>query len=200
MAKLFRYYDDWKSEVFTCPDCDWTGTFEEGCVEIYAELMDSSCPICDYYSTPTLAIVSYPTLEESEQNWDKVSDIDKYGILLRKSFLEKLEKMRLKSATELPDLEGSSIVITWDCAGDKPGPDYYTILKHGDTEIWREPAIYEGYERFSEIVEILKEKYGESLVDVVPTKASDLYLYGDSLGSIRAVKGIRSRIHNQEID
>ena len=200
MAKLFRYYADWKTEVFTCPDCGWTGTFEEGYVEMHAELMDSSCPICDYYSTPMLAIVSFPTLEESEQNWDKVSDFDKEGILLRKSFLEKLEKMRLKSATGLPDLEGSSIIIAWDCEGDEPSLDYYTVLKHDDTEIWREPAIYEGYERFSEIVEILKEKYGERLVDVEPTKASHLYLYGDSFRSIGAVKGVRSRIHDKEND
>jgi hypothetical protein len=200
MAKLFRYFDDWKSETFTCPKCGWTGTFEEGDVEIHDELMDSSCPICDYYSTPMLAIVSFPTLEESEQNWDKVSEGDKKAIIKRKRFLKKLDKMSLKSADDLPDLEGSSIIISWDCEGDEPGPDYYTVLKHGENEIWREPAAYEGYDRFREVVEILKEKYGDRLMDVEPTKGSYLYLLGDYYGADGAVQGVRSRIHDKEID
>ena len=91
MAKLFRYFDDWKTEIFTCPKCGWKGTFEEGDVEIYEALMDSSCPDCDYASTPMLAIVSWPTMEESIENWDEVSDIDKNIILMRKGFLDKLE-------------------------------------------------------------------------------------------------------------
>ena len=196
MAKLFRYYDDWKKEVFTCPKCAWTGTFEEGDVEIHDQLMDSSCPDCDYKSTPMLAIVSWPTMAESEENWEKVSDIDKHNILMRKKFLAKLEEMELKSADELPDLPGTEITISWDCEGDEPGPDYDTVLKHGETEIWREPAVYEGYTRFMDVVEILKEKYGDRLADVEPTKTSWLYLYGDFFGSAGVVEGVRKRIQS----
>ena len=194
MAKLFRYFDDWKEEVFTCPKCGWKGTFEEGDVEIHDQLMDSSCPDCDYKSTPMLAIVSWPTMEESEQNWDEVSDIDKQGILMRKKFLAKLEEMSLKFADELPDLEGRKIIITWDFVGEEP--DGYTALIYDGNEIWQEPAIYEGYDRFSEVVDILKEKYSERLVDVEPTKASWLYLYGDYFGAAGAVEGVRKRIQS----
>ena len=117
---------------------------------------------------------------------------------MSKDFLAKLEEMRLKSADELPDLKGSEIFITWDIVGEEPNG--YTALIHDGEEIWREPAIYEGYSRFEEVVDILKEKYAERLIDVEPTKASHLYLYGDSFGSIGAVKGVRSRIHDKEID
>lgn len=195
MAKLFRYYDDWKTEIFTCPTCGWKGTFEEGDVEIHEQLMDSSCPDCDYWSTPMLAIVSWPTMEESEQNWDKVSVIDKHSILIRKAFLAKLEEMSLKSAAELPDLEERKIVITWDYLDGEN--EKYTLLIHDEKEIWREPAVYEGYERFEEIVDILKEKYGERLVDVEPTKASYLYLLGDYFGADGAVEGVRKRIQTR---
>ncbi len=194
MAKLFRYFDDWKTEVFTCPKCGWTGIFEEGDVEIHDQLMDSSCPDCDYKSTPMLAIVSWPTMEESEKNWDKVSEGDKEVIIKRKRFLEKLEKMSLKSAAELPDLEGRKIIITWDFVGEEP--DGYTALIYDGKEIWREPAVYEGYDRFSEVVDILKEKYGERLVDVEPTKASYLYLLGDYFGADGSVEGVRKRIQS----
>lgn len=41
-AKRFNYFDDaWKTEILECPKCHWLGTFEQGSVEYYAELMDS---------------------------------------------------------------------------------------------------------------------------------------------------------------
>jgi len=59
MARIFKYYDDWKTVIFECPKCGWKGTFDEGAVEYYEALMDSSCPACDFFSAPMLAIVSY---------------------------------------------------------------------------------------------------------------------------------------------
>ena len=194
MAKLFRYFDGWKTEIFTCPKCGWKGTFEEGDVELYEALMDSSCPECDYWSTPMLAIVSWPTMQENEANWDKLNDIDKMATILRKEFLAKIDKMSLKSTDELPDLDDLEIIVTWDFVGEEP--DGYIALIHKGNEIWREPAVYEGYERFGEVVDILKEKYGDRLVDLEPTKRSGLYLYGDCFGSMSAVEGMRNRIRN----
>ena len=69
-----------------------------------------------------------------------------------------------------------------------------TVIRHGDTEIWREPSVWEGYKRFGEIVEILKEKYGEHLVDVEPTPASEQYLFGDRLSSPEFVEAIRKSL------
>lgn len=56
MVKCIKYHDNWKSAVLHCPKCGWKGAFEEGNVEFYRELMDSSCPICD----KMLAVVWYP--------------------------------------------------------------------------------------------------------------------------------------------
>ena len=71
-ARHFDYFDDrWKTEVLECPHCHWLGTFEQGSVEYYAELMDCSCPKCDVFDAPMLAIVSYPTLEELRANQDR---------------------------------------------------------------------------------------------------------------------------------
>ena len=143
-AQIFKYYDDWKSEIFTCPKCGWTGTFEDGSVEYYDELMDCSCPKCPVFSAPMLAIVSYPTEAETEANWVKLSEFEKashrYGKLHREAF----ELTSLKSETELPDIDMSSVVLTWDIVGE--GSIGSTVIWHGEKEIWREIACFEAME------------------------------------------------------
>ena len=70
-AKHFNCFDDYENVVLECHKCHWKGTFKQGSVEYYDELMDCSCPNCDYFDAPTLAIVSYPTLEELRANSDR---------------------------------------------------------------------------------------------------------------------------------
>lgn len=202
-AKIFNYYDDWKSVIFTCPTCGWTGTFEEGSVEYYTALKDSSCPACP--SAPMLAIVSYPTIEESEANWDKLSDLEKYSVDLDKRFHAAFESSKLTADTELPDLEGSSLILTWDLVAPAPPEGraltieervfgLFTVIRHGDREVWRERACYECAERFVEVLDILKRKYGSRLTDVVPTGASETFLYGDRSSSIGEVEKARASL------
>ena len=74
------------------------------------------------------------------------------------------------------------------------GSNCLTVVKYGDREIWREPAVYEGAKRFEEVVRILITKYGARLADVVPTPASEYYLYGDDYHSPDAVQAIRTSI------
>ena len=76
MARHFGYYDDWKSAVLKCAQCGWTGTFQQGSVAHFEELIDASCPVCD----TMLAIVSYPTTKESEKNWDQLTGEQKKRI------------------------------------------------------------------------------------------------------------------------
>jgi hypothetical protein len=64
MSKHFNYYDVWQSVELECPICHWKGKFNEGSVKYYRELQDCSCPKCDSFVSPILAIVSYPTLDE----------------------------------------------------------------------------------------------------------------------------------------
>jgi len=192
MARSFNYYDNWKSEILHCPQCGWTGTFEEGSVEYYRQVMDSSCPACDWSSAPILAIVSYPTDEESEANWDKLSEREKEAVTAHKRFLADFEAGSLKGGAQLPDLEGTAITLVWDFV--KHGSDCLTVVKHGEREIWREPAVYEGSRRFEEVVRILVAKYGARLADVVPTPESEYYLYGDDYQAPDAVEATRASI------
>jgi len=192
-AKQFGYYDNWKTEVLTCPKCGWSGTFEQGDVEHYDELMDSSCPVCKWPDAPMLAIVSYPTIAESEANLDKLSDEEKASLAERKQVLAEVDKTSLKSPDELPDLTGSGIVLTWDFREDRDGQSW-TDIRHGERILWSERAVYEGAERFVEVVDILKRRYGDRVVDLVPSDASGIYLYGDHISSIGMVDGARASL------
>ena len=196
-ARHFDYYSNWKTEVLTCPKCGWTGTFEQGSVEYYQELMDCSCPVCGWPEVPRLAIVSYPTMEETEANLDKLSDEEKESHAERKQFLAELDRTTLRSPDELPDLFSDEIALSWDFEAEQDGKSW-TVIKHSSHIVWKERAVYEGSERFVEIVDILKRKYGDRLVDLVPTAASGGYLYGDHLGSGDLVDTARASLRGKE--
>jgi len=54
------------------------------------------------------------------------------------------------------------------------------------------------YDRFVEIVEILKQKYGRRLVDVVPTLRSEYALYGDAAKAWYHVQDARQSLARRE--
>lgn len=87
----------------------------------------------------------------------------------------------------------SPLRLVWDLE-ERENELKCTVIKCGDKVIWREPAVYEGYERFAAVVSILKRKYGERLRDVQQTPASELFLYGDELSAPRIVRDIRTEL------
>ena len=68
MARLFEQSDDWENEILTCPTCGWKGTFNEGDVEFYADVMDSSCPVCEWPDDPMLAILNCVIRRETDSD------------------------------------------------------------------------------------------------------------------------------------
>ena len=84
---------------------------------------------------------------------------------------------------------GPGLNLVWDCLDEATGRA--TVLTHEAIEVWREPALFEGCDRFREVVLILKQKYGVRLGDVVPTRDSELYLYGDKLNAAHHVTATR---------
>ncbi len=179
MAKRFGYYDNWKSAILHCRQCGWKGTFEEGSVEIHRDWMDTSCPTCD----ELLAVVSYPTNEESKDNSEFAA---------HNRFLASWKESILRSEAELPHLEGQSLNLTWDF--EEHGASRFTVIRHGEREIWREIALYEGFERFEELAKILVSRYGARLADLEPTPASEYYLYGDAMRAPDVVEATRKAI------
>lgn len=194
-ARHFNYFDDaWKTEILECPKCHWLGTFNEASVEYHDELMDSSCPKCDVFKTPMLAIVNYPTLEELRANQDKPG-IREYVERIDDGF-DKFEREKLREPEQLPEIDEESFTLTWDF-DNSVGDDERTLIKHRDTVIFSEPARWEEYERFHQIAEILKQKYGERISDLIPTERSEMWLYGDRWTAPEYVESVREKLREQ---
>ena len=190
-----HYFDDlWKTEVLECPKCHWLGTFEQGTVEYFDQLMDCHCPRCSSLEAPMLAIVSYPTLEELRSNQDKPG-IREYVQRIDDGF-DKFEREKLREPEQLPEINEDSFTLAWDNDHSNPD-DRRTLIKHGDTVIFSEPARWEEYKRFAEVAEILKAKYGHRLKDLVPTSRSEDWLWGDKLSAPDYVDSVRERLREQ---
>ncbi len=189
----FSYFDPWKDKTLECRKCSWTGTFDEGEVELFKEVMHSECPKCG----SILATVTYPTLKEMKANLDKLDKTGRAMLGYREEWLGTFEKRSLKSPEDLPDIDADSIVLLWDFEHHNDhAPE--TLIKWRGTVIWREPAGWEGFSRFEEVVHILRQRYGPRLRDVRPSSDSELYLYGDDLSSIQLVERIRASISDRK--
>jgi hypothetical protein len=186
-AQRFSYFDAWRHEALVC-DCGWSGPLGPDQVEPYETLMEFCCPECD----TALAIVTYPTDEEMLANLGKLSKSERAGVLKRHQFIEEAGRLALQSPEQLPDLEGDTLELLWDFVTEDG--TRYTVIRHAATVVWRELAIWQGIERFEEIAAMLKARYGERLHDLIPTEASELYLYGDKLSGPDRVERIRETL------
>lgn len=185
-ALILDYFGDWKTRLLTCPVCGWTGTFREGLNEIYEALEDCECPgEHGSLSPPMLAILPFPTLEDSRKNWASLPEHERRYVEAIEASQNKFARLKLNSAGDLPDLLDPVLDLLWDQEGDE------VVLRLGNREIWREPVRYEAVWRFDEILALLREKYGARLRDLAPTPASEYHLYGDKLWSPAAIERTR---------
>jgi hypothetical protein len=172
-------------EQHECRHCGWVGRgadLVQG--EVFDALFEADCPRCGGRVTT----VTFPTLAESRANWDTLSRADKLTVELVEAHLDGFERRKLSRPDQLPDLHGEDIE-------SRDGGD--RIIRFGDLVVWREPAFYEGYERFVEVAGILAQKYGSRLQDLVPSRASELYLYGDRSASLGVIKNCREQLRTR---
>ena len=186
-----NYYDGWQTADAKCGKCDWTGKLADADQELFSELMQLNCPKCD----GRLDLVMFPTIEEGIAAGPNVSAEEREYIAEIARGRMEFEALKLKTPDQLPDIDDATIVLTWDWVGVEG--DSRTEIRHGSRIIWREPAVYEGYERFEEVVDILRQRYGERLYDVVPTRASQLYLLGDSFSASGRIDAIRGSLRGE---
>ena len=184
-------YYTYKNHHYQCKKCTWQGLGSElrqG--ETFSELFELDCPFC----CETVTFVPYPTTAQSRANWDNLSQRERELVERVEEHHTQFEAMSLKSPEQLPDITGPKFSLTWDYA------DKMTVLRHGDAVIFCEPALYEGYERFEEVALILKERYGNALIDLVPSRASWFYLYGDAISSSSRLQKFRKVTFKLPVD
>jgi len=184
-----QYYDNWQNEEFDCPACKWHGPGSALSLGDYSsECAERLCPVCE----ECITVVLHPTFEEARANWDKVSEWDRKNIEAAEAFQAEFKRRKLREPAQLPDIAEPSFILSWDFV-DK-GSHRETLINCGDRIIFAEPALWEGYNRFIEVAGILRSRYGAAVRDLIPTKVSELYLYGDYSGSSRVVAAARKRI------
>ena len=63
MSAIYEYYDEeWRTKIFKCPDCGWSGICEEmDGPNIFKELADYGCKQC----YKMLLIVSHPFMSQT---------------------------------------------------------------------------------------------------------------------------------------
>ena len=174
----------YKDLQYRCKHCAWQGMggeLEYG--EEFDQLVELDCPVCQ----TKVSFVMYPTLAESRDNWAHLSDSEKAQVEQIENAQARFNALCLKSPEQLPRIDQLFFRLTWDFENDED----MTLLKYEDAVIYREPAVYEGFERFEEVARILKLRYGNALKDLVPSPASETYLYGDSLTASDRINNFR---------
>jgi len=180
---MIHDYYSYKKDSFTCGQCGWTGPGSEADLgEMYNDGFELDCPKC-HERFPGLIL--FPKIEET---LEKGSIEEKHYAGEVKSFREKRVASLLTDISQLPELQNDSIVFVLKEA-EEDGENYI-IIAYQNTIIWKEIRAYEYYERFIEIGTLLKQKYGDKMVDLVP-EVDGLYLYGDNIFSVAKVEEFR---------
>jgi hypothetical protein len=151
---------------------------------ITADLLELKCPACGY----CFSLIGFPTLEECRANWNMLSPTERKSVEQAEAFRREFASRKLMAPAQLPEINDPAFVLEWDKSGNE------TIIRRGERVFFTEPAVWEGYERFIKVAEILRSKYGNAIYDLVPTPASEMYLFGDRLASPGIVEAARKRI------
>ena len=195
-AKHLRYWEYDREATVECYACGWSGRGSQN-EEHFEELLDVRCPTCEVM----LLIVSYPTIGETREangagNERAVAELP--SVNKREARSERADRFMLRDPGQLPEISDPDIEIVWDL--EELGDETWTVLRHGDAAIWRELAFWEGYKRFAEVFQIVRERYGKRLREVRATPASALYLYGDSLSALDSVARLNATLARSGVE
>lgn len=196
MADIMAYwdFDSQRDAPRTCPSCGWTG-LPDAHLDGREDLLEACCPECGLM----ILVVPMPTFAQTRAAAAAGNQRAAAELPEMEAYIERRRRMSetlLRDAAELPDLDGDRLVIVWDF--EEVDEEQWTILRHGDREIWRERAYWDGIGRLAEVVEILRVRYGARLVEVRPTPASELWLCGDKLRAGEMLDDINASLRVQD--
>ena len=179
-VRHFGYYDDsYQAATFNCPKCHWTGPYEklEYGIDEYGD--EHFCPSCGTLLAITTSQRPLP------ENWRE---------------LERQHELRILAA--LPDIDEEEFTLTFELEWGQPGKmgtGTYHVRHNGKT-IYSEGAGYEDYPVFVRLCKVLKEKYGNRILDLVPRGRGCIFtLYGDG-GGIGEVARARETLTGRKMD
>lgn len=174
-AAVIHYYHYDATAPLTCPVCGWEGIGADASKNYYSDVFDLSCPACSkmLLVVPTAVDVKLVKREAALGNPRAFADLE--IVRLIEAHRERFEREHLRSPEQLPDLDGEQLAFEWDYDGDTRD----TLITIGGRLIGREPTVYDrGADRFLEVEELLRVKYGPRFASLMPTERSRL-LHGE---------------------
>jgi len=142
------------------------------------ELFDVYCPKCDaregFRSFPSHGQIRDAAAAGDPRAIAEIPSLDR-----EEASLSRAVSTLLRDPADLPELEGDELELIWDFEPGGQGRDNLTVIRHGERELWRETAFWEGGDRFAQVFTILRRRYGWRLVCLNPTYESLGDLGGD---------------------
>lgn len=180
------YCEEWMKNEYTCSECSWSGTGGETArgTMYRGKFLELSCPSCSEF----LDVLILPEEKGCAHSREGLTEEQLKAIAEAEEQERLYREMCLTSADQLPPLAEGDVTLNWDMEQGE------TQIRNGETVIWSEPVVYEGFDRFEQVALILKEKYGNRLKDLVPTDRSKLFLYGDYEPSLGYLKKVRKNL------
>lgn len=184
-----KYYD-WMNSQQACPNCNWRGPGSQAETgDAFGDGAEYHCPECEHY----FGFVGYPLVEEVLTD-PRADARDKILVAAKTDLWSKYLATRITHETQLPELESESpLVFLWDFEAGA-GNDRWTVIRAGEQVILKEESWFEYYERFIEVAKLLKLRYGGLILDLKPTEASWLDLFGDRLSAPSIIDRARQDI------
>ena len=186
--RLYPWYSNWKTLLFTCDHCGWKGKGEDAFPNEGGVM---ECPRCDR----GVGYVEFPNLRDMERaaaegNPEAIQDLPEKRERIRRmeARMNRFQSKHLHSMDQLPELEGESLEFTWDLEVHVGEEDEdYQIIRVGEIEVWRELAFFDNILRFNEIKGLLKRKYGTRFKSLTPTDGSLDFLTGDHFFKLKSL-------------
>lgn len=195
---MAQYYDyknkkSYKELNYKCQKCKWCGTGEQ-CVEGFDSSTGFSldCPNCEDMIEWIDITVSLDELIQYGSSEDKAD------ALKQKQFFKRVSASRSRLEARLPEINSDEIIFT--LREEEYANGWRIVLylrnKQGKQKIHNEPRAFEYYNRYLEIGELLKKKYGDKLVDFEVAETVDLG--GDSFSAFGKVRAFRKSLSGKE--
>jgi hypothetical protein len=182
----FRWYSNWQQELLCCSRCGWVGNASIHHLEdagAWGAII--RCPKCQR----RIGEVLFPNLKDTEEAAAQGNPEAQLRLpeLLRElgqaqSRILRFEQQKIMSVDQIPELAGDNLEFIWDLAA-RDG-ESYQVIRLGDTEVWKELAFFENIDRFNQVKELLRQKYGARFNALTPSRNSLEWLCGDNAGKL----------------
>ena len=148
-----------------CSECDWEGVGSDLDLQFQGRRTWASCPHC----FTDLAMITAFSEEEYENSYIG----ERY-----REFVALCKREQISNSKALPSVKGLRLEFTWDIEEPDDGSCDYLVVTCNDQEVLREIAYWNNKDRFDQVNDMLKERYGIRFRGLNPTFRSSTYIYG----------------------